>query len=122
MEYDFVPNRMKISTNDYVHIQWTGSNTHNNGGNGGDGQAGDDGQGTGGTDRNNFVEIPHPAVNFPTPFEHSKLFKEDTMKVVWSAFGDASIFGLQDIAVQAASSGYYSWVEKVTRNIGLYIC
>ncbi len=34
-----------MTTNDLLHIQWTGSNTHNNGNPGGDGQIGDAGQG-----------------------------------------------------------------------------
>ena len=33
---------------DLVHIQWTGSNRHNNGNPAGDGQAGDAGEGRGG--------------------------------------------------------------------------
>jgi hypothetical protein len=48
VEYDFIPNNLRLSETDSVHIQWTGSNSHNNGGNGGDGQAGDEGQGQGG--------------------------------------------------------------------------
>lgn len=46
VEYDFVPNTLKLTPNDYVHFQWTGSNTnpHNN-----------DGQGRAGTDRSNVV-------------------------------------------------------------------
>lgn len=31
VEYDFVPNDLKINKGDLVHLQWTGSNTHNNG-------------------------------------------------------------------------------------------
>ena len=30
VEYDFVPNRMYIQESDLVHIQWTGSNSHDN--------------------------------------------------------------------------------------------
>ena len=48
VEYDFIPNRATVSTADLVHIQWTGSNTHNNQPNGGDGQTGDAGEGQGG--------------------------------------------------------------------------
>jgi hypothetical protein len=47
IEYDFTPRNLQINRNDLIHIQWTGSNTHNNQG-GGDGQAGDDGEGTDG--------------------------------------------------------------------------
>ena len=46
-----------MKKNDLLHIQWTGSNTHNNENPGGDGQTGDAGQGKTGTDRNNLVEI-----------------------------------------------------------------
>jgi len=41
VEYDFVPNLLTVSKNDLIHLQWTGSNTHNNGDPAGDGQAGD---------------------------------------------------------------------------------
>jgi hypothetical protein len=43
---DFTPNRLNVQTGDYVHFQWTGSNTNprNNAGNGLDG-----------TDRSNLV-------------------------------------------------------------------
>ena len=40
VEYDFIPNQLSVSTVDFVHIQWTGSNTHNTGAPGGDGQTG----------------------------------------------------------------------------------
>ncbi|KAH9496344.1 Protein DD3-3 [Bulinus truncatus] len=46
VEYDFVPNELDVSVGDYVHVQWTGSNT--NPGN-------NDGQGLAGTDRSNIV-------------------------------------------------------------------
>lgn len=28
VEYDFTPNKLVLNQADYVHIQWTGSNTH----------------------------------------------------------------------------------------------
>lgn len=46
VEYDFVPNRLEASKNDYIHIQWTGSNTNPNN---------NDGQGTRGSDRSNIL-------------------------------------------------------------------
>ncbi|XP_006822467.2 protein DD3-3-like [Saccoglossus kowalevskii] len=46
VEYDFVPNTLRLSKDDYVHIQWTGSNTNPNN---------NDGQGLAGTDRSNLV-------------------------------------------------------------------
>lgn len=48
VEYDFVPNRLVTSKNDFIHIQWTGSNTN---------PQNNDGQGLAGTDRNNMVLI-----------------------------------------------------------------
>lgn len=47
-EYDFVPNNITITDNDYLHFQWVGSdfNPLNN-----------DGEGRAGTDRSNLVEI-----------------------------------------------------------------
>lgn len=67
--YDFVPNSMYVEPADLVHLQWTGSNTHNNGNPAGDGQAGDDGVGRTGTDRHNFVQIAHSGENYPVPLE-----------------------------------------------------
>jgi hypothetical protein len=49
VEYDFTPRNLQINRNDLVHIQWAGSNTHNNQPPGGDGQTGDAGEGTGGS-------------------------------------------------------------------------
>lgn len=65
VEYDFVPQVVTMNADDVIHVQWTGSNTHNNGGNGGDGQAGDDGEGTGGTDRNNIALTLNEGDNYP---------------------------------------------------------
>ena len=46
MEYDFTPNKLQVTKNDYVHVQWTGSdnNPNNNAG-----------QGRRGTDRSNMI-------------------------------------------------------------------
>jgi hypothetical protein len=76
VEYDFVPNKLKLKINDIVHIQWTGSNTHNNGAPGGDGQTGSDGQGAAGTDRNNMVEVNGPNENYPIPFEIGNMWRD----------------------------------------------
>ncbi|KAK6176563.1 hypothetical protein SNE40_014825 [Patella caerulea] len=45
-EYDFVPADLHATPDDYTHLQWTGSNTNNNG---------NAGQGLRGTDRHNYV-------------------------------------------------------------------
>jgi hypothetical protein len=80
VEYDFQPNQLTINENDLVHIQWTGSNTHNNGNPAGDGQAGDAGEGERGTDRHNIVQIRSGRANdfggsFPAPWEENTMFK-----------------------------------------------
>jgi hypothetical protein len=48
VEYDFVPNRLTVQVNDYMHFQWLGSdyNPLNN-----------DGEGKRGTDRSNLIQI-----------------------------------------------------------------
>ncbi|KAJ3333243.1 hypothetical protein HDU91_002963, partial [Kappamyces sp. JEL0680] len=57
VEYDFVPSVLVTSKNDYVHIQWTGSdaNDQNNNGNG-----------RTGTDRSNMAILPSLGGNVPT--------------------------------------------------------
>jgi len=76
VEYDFAPNALTINEDDLIHIQWTGSNTHNNGNPAGDGQAGDAGQGREGTDRHNFVELKRYsfAESFPATWEENTIF------------------------------------------------
>eukprot|EP01137_Pigoraptor_chileana_P029785 Opistho-2@15445 len=68
VEYDFQPNQIHVKVGDFIHWQWTGSNTHNNGDPAGDGQAGDAGEGRGGTDRSNVVASLSSNDNYPIPF------------------------------------------------------
>jgi hypothetical protein len=73
VEYDFHPNRFHIPADEIastlLHVQWTGSNTHNNGDPAGDGQAGNAGEGTEGTDRNNIALTKGQDENFPIPLD-----------------------------------------------------
>lgn len=69
VEYDFQPSRLEINQGDLVHVQWTGSNTHNNGDPAGDGQAGDAGEGRGGTDRHNIAQLMNFNENYPMPLD-----------------------------------------------------
>ncbi|XP_064604895.1 protein DD3-3-like isoform X2 [Liolophura sinensis] len=46
VEYDFVPNDLEVAEGDYIHFQWTGSNTN---------PPNNEGQGRAGTDRSNVV-------------------------------------------------------------------
>ncbi|RUS72439.1 hypothetical protein EGW08_019801 [Elysia chlorotica] len=109
VEYDFAPNELRIKLGDLVHFQWTGSNSHKNGGNGGDGQAGAAGEGKDGTDRNNLVEMLDRSGNFPVPFENSTLW--DAVEVVWIYHGKKGL-GKKDLAINMASSGYYQCADK----------
>jgi len=107
VEYDFIPNRLTVSTTDLIHVQWTGSNTHNNGGGGGDGQAGDDGQGQGGTDRNNLVSIDDYASNFPIPLDKAEFDDQNLVKqseCYWMT--GSAINDWVDCAVILATAGY----------------
>lgn len=105
VEYDFYPNQLTVKTSDLIHVQWTGSNTHNNGGDGGDGQAGDDGQGQTGTDRCNLVLTNAEGENWPIPLD----LVDDHM---WKNtkcydFNGQLISDWVECALILASGGYY---------------
>lgn len=108
VEYDFSPTVAEVSTNDMVHMQWTGSNSHNNNG-GGDGQAGDAGEGTGGTDRNNAIPMRHRGHNYPILSETAgNMYKG--VKVWWSALSanyKGHTLNSDDVYLQHASAGHY---------------
>jgi len=119
VEYDFVPTDLKMNGDkDLVHIQWTGSNTHNNNG------EGDDGEGTGGTDRNNMVQITNRNDNYPILLkdgdEKETLFSGAT--VYWEANrgGDHTKDDLNkkplDIAIRAATAGYVECEDDCSRS------
>lgn len=130
VEYDFVPNNLtvKSSTTSLVHIQWTGSNTHQNGAPGGDGQTGNDGQGREATDRSNLVQTSSLNDNYPLPFEMSSLWTDLDLVAYVSGRGDLSDVDSsaylslakssdnirRDLALYLASSGYYRCVKAST--------
>merc|ERR1712003_468117 len=64
VEYDFSPNGLVASTDDYIHIQWEGSNTQ---------PPNQAGEGQDGTDRNNMVAMSHSNWNYP----HGKVVGEE---------------------------------------------
>jgi hypothetical protein len=57
VEYDFVPPDLTVGRNDFLHIQWTGADSNDQG---------NDGNGRTGTDRSNLVIIPGLGANIPT--------------------------------------------------------
>jgi len=69
IEYDFEPQMVFIMPNQCMHIEWDGSNTHNNGDDGGDGQTGDAGQGREGSDRSNLLQTRAMDENYPITYD-----------------------------------------------------
>lgn len=84
-----------------------GSNTHNNDNPSGDGQAGDAGEGTGGTDRNNMVQMKDLSLNYPLPYEQTTLWAGATVKWIYS---NNTNIKAQDLAINLASSGFYRYI------------
>jgi hypothetical protein len=74
-EYDFVPTNLEVKTDDYVHFQWTGSDTN---------PANNQGEGKVQTDRSNIVQIADMSKNYPlNATELAKtdlLFKDDAIR------------------------------------------
>lgn len=129
VEYDFQPNHLETRSQDLVHVQWAGSNTHNNGNPAGDGQAGDAGEGRGGTDRHNFVEVnqggdggnENLGASFPSTHEESTMFANmeaalnpnvATRTVTKAA--DTNLQKTRDNwALRMASGGFYTKTEDI---------
>eukprot|EP00463_Aulacantha_scolymantha_P001712 TRINITY_DN233_c0_g1_i2.p1 TRINITY_DN233_c0_g1~~TRINITY_DN233_c0_g1_i2.p1 ORF type:complete len:218 (-),score=35.48 TRINITY_DN233_c0_g1_i2:196-849(-) len=142
VEYDFSPKNLEVKTTDFVHIQWTGSNTHNNGNPAGDGQAGDAGEGTGGTDRTNILSAFGGSRSYPVPFASSnaglkQTFKEanlfenvecwapkdaptTTDSVTWNNNDFASITSV-NCALKLGSSNYYNTKAELTTKADLSV-
>jgi hypothetical protein len=110
VEYDYVPNRLHVTGDDAIHIQWTGSNTHNNGNPGGDGQTGDAGEGTGGTDRHNFVQLDVMSQSYPIPYDTDKYLGSNiiaTAGTCYDLYGAPIGTDWVDCAVTLSTSGMY---------------
>lgn len=114
VEYDFHPNRFHMQKGQYVHVQWTGSNTHNNGNPAGDGQAGDAGEGTGGTDRNNIVSLADLSGNYPIAWSSGNADLEK--KQLMTGFDCKDLTGAAvpdaDCAIRLATINYYTSVAN----------
>jgi len=95
VEYDFFPTDLNITSNDLVHIQWTGSNSNNRN---------NAGQGRKGTDRNNIVQISSRDKNIPLKFKDSTLYDNANVKWPEDAVGKSA----EDLAVSLATAGYTS--------------
>jgi len=113
VEYDFVPNRFHANVGDFIHVQWTGSNTHNNGEPAGDGQAGDAGEGRTGTDRQNMALIRDLSLNYPIPLDKYPNNHWNTTFKCYHALDGVALSPL-DCAVIMATSGQFQKATAVT--------
>ena len=77
IEYDFVPNNINVSTDDYIHFQFIGSDYN---------PPGNDGEGRAGTDRSNVVLIDSHKDNIPGYENQYQLFDNDTMYILASIY------------------------------------
>ena len=68
VEYDFAPRDLVVGTNDFVHIQWTGSQNTPAGA----------GQGAENTDRSNIVQMKSANSNIPYTFAEANMFDAAT--------------------------------------------
>nr|XP_039273175.1 protein DD3-3-like [Styela clava] len=115
VEYDFYPTRFSMRKGlDYLHVQWTGSNTHKNGGPGGDGQTGSAGEGKDNTDRHNLLQTIDTDVNYPLPWETMTMFKDAT--VMWVDHGDITL-AQSNIEVFLATAGYYHCLDGCSKSL-----
>jgi hypothetical protein len=112
VEYDFIPTDLSVDVNTCIHVQWTGSNTHNNGNPAGDGQAGDAGQGTGGTDRHNWVQMGNRLENYPLPLDKFQAESIFSFADCFTYTGTA-ITDWKDCALILATSGQYRTIASV---------
>eukprot|EP00008_Paramoeba_atlantica_P006161 CAMPEP_0201489326 /NCGR_PEP_ID=MMETSP0151_2-20130828/22062_1 /ASSEMBLY_ACC=CAM_ASM_000257 /TAXON_ID=200890 /ORGANISM="Paramoeba atlantica, Strain 621/1 / CCAP 1560/9" /LENGTH=597 /DNA_ID=CAMNT_0047874881 /DNA_START=145 /DNA_END=1938 /DNA_ORIENTATION=- len=65
VEYDFMPNRLRVQTDEYIHFHWAGSNTN---------PANNDGQGQQQSDRSNIAPTLDNARVYPMLVNQSTLF------------------------------------------------
>ncbi|XP_071806094.1 protein DD3-3-like [Asterias amurensis] len=106
VEYDFIPNNLEIKDGDLVHVQWTGSNTHNNN------NAGNSGSGKAGSDRSNVVQLEDRLKNYPLSFEETTMWTNAHVK--WIYFQDTPSITAKDLVINLATSGYYQCEKTAT--------
>lgn len=112
VEYDFVPNTLRVKDGDYIHFQWTGSNTNPNN---------NDGQGKAGTDRTNVVLLSDNewGKNYPSLLDKSNLLGMDKTSLNHLAVLDNSQFGGEMSELDDAGTYFDLGPKKVT-GIGTY--
>ena len=136
VEYDYVPNRLELSKNDHVHIQWTGSNTN---------PQNNDGQGVAGSDRTNIVPLTyqnisslnslentydplgifgHYTVNYPLNLTVSNLFGFSKSNLIRLAtLNNGNVIGGSNDELDQASVYFDLGAQKVTEaGVFHYMC
>jgi len=92
VEYDFMPNKLAIRVNDYIHFQWTGCDEN---------PAGNAGEGTDGTDRSNMVQIKNLAEGKPADDKwisgHNALFRDKKYRMRMSMLDQKDCLSYEEL-------------------------
>ena len=112
VEYDFIPDVLTVNDNDYVHIQWTGSNTNNNN---------NDGQGTRGTDRSNMVMMDTRGENLPVYLANVTMFPTNATDVELQ-IKDIATLHQNDDELNDAAPYYDHGVVQLAPGTHNYMC
>jgi len=110
IEYDFEPQIVFIQPGECMHMQWEGSNTHNNGNPGGDGQTGDEGEGREGSDRSNLVQTRAMDENYPITYDKQSPNLFDNVQCYHPLFPKTTVSS-QDCQLTLGSAGFYRSVK-----------
>jgi hypothetical protein len=101
VEYDFVPNNLRIKKDDWVHFQWTGSNNNPQG-----------------TDRHNIVQIENENSNYPLDVADVTMFPDAATIAAFATSGGATDPELQDVSpyynhapIQYTEDGYFVYMS-----------
>ncbi|XP_078384681.1 protein DD3-3-like [Oculina patagonica] len=107
VEYDFVPNSMFVKDGDYIHFQWTGSNTNPNN---------NDGQGKAGTDRSNVVLLKSNewGRNYPSLLDSTNLLGLERNSLHNLALLDNRQFGGEMSELDDAGTYFDLGPKKIT--------
>jgi hypothetical protein len=110
-EYAFVPNNLEVSSSDYVHFQWTGSD-YNPARNPNDGEGGpkDPVDQQTRADRSNVVQLDYGGMSVPRPASYNTMFvKSSTGKPDMTVIDTLAFIG-QDL------NTCLSWTELLNKN------
>ncbi|XP_058950306.2 protein DD3-3 [Pocillopora verrucosa] len=112
VEYDFFPNSMFVKDGDYIHFQWTGSNSNPNN---------NDGQGNAGTDRSNVVLLRENEWrrNYPPHLDSTTFLGLDKNSLHNLAVLDNSQFG-GDMSELDDAGTYFDLGPKKVTGTGTY--